>query len=195
MAYGVIMGQTPILSASGIEYDNSQTASVITGNNVQQAIDESVKKIESVESKSASWKLIYSESINKTISSSGSITNQTLLSNVLANIDYKKHPLLIMNFNGMVSLSRARYIHFDVGSAGYNLRMFTGSNKSEYSVGSYFLLGYEGDTASSDVRYYIMSGSEYINSKDCNLYFSTDGNSDTINLNLTFQIYGLKAPI
>ncbi len=34
MAYGVIMGQTPILSASGIEYDNSQTASVITGGGI-----------------------------------------------------------------------------------------------------------------------------------------------------------------
>lgn len=47
MAYGVIMGQTPILSASGIKYDNSQTASVITGNNVQDAIDQTVGAVQS----------------------------------------------------------------------------------------------------------------------------------------------------
>ncbi len=56
MAYGVIMGQTPILSASGIEYDNSQTASVITGNNVQDAIDQTVGKVKDIEA-NALWKI------------------------------------------------------------------------------------------------------------------------------------------
>lgn len=68
MAYGVIMGQTPILSASGIEYDNSQTASVITGNNVQQAIDESVKKIEDVVKTQSEFELVVEGSFNETIS-------------------------------------------------------------------------------------------------------------------------------
>ncbi len=67
MAYGVIMGQTPILSASGIEYDNSQTASVITGNNVQQAIDESVKKIQDVVKDQSKFEIITEGSFNETI--------------------------------------------------------------------------------------------------------------------------------
>lgn len=38
MAKGVILGQTP--NASNITYNNNQTSSIITGNNVQQAIDQ-----------------------------------------------------------------------------------------------------------------------------------------------------------
>lgn len=46
MAYGVILGQTPKqienpnTIASNVSYNNSQTSSIITGNNVQEAIDE-----------------------------------------------------------------------------------------------------------------------------------------------------------
>ena len=38
MAYGAILGQTP--TASNVTYNNSQTSSIITGTNVQQAIDQ-----------------------------------------------------------------------------------------------------------------------------------------------------------
>lgn len=46
MAYGVILGQTskqienPSTIASNVSYNNSQTSSIITGDNVQEAIDE-----------------------------------------------------------------------------------------------------------------------------------------------------------
>ena len=46
MAYGVILGQTPkqiknpTTIATNVSYNNSQTSSIITGNNVQKAIDE-----------------------------------------------------------------------------------------------------------------------------------------------------------
>ena len=38
MAYGAILSQTP--TASNVAYNNSQTSSIITGSNVQQAIDQ-----------------------------------------------------------------------------------------------------------------------------------------------------------
>ena len=38
MAYGVILGQTP--TAQNVTYNNSQTSSIITGTNVQSAIDQ-----------------------------------------------------------------------------------------------------------------------------------------------------------
>ena len=38
MAYGTILGQTP--TASNVSYNNSSTSSIITGANVQQAIDQ-----------------------------------------------------------------------------------------------------------------------------------------------------------
>ena len=38
MAYGTILGQTP--TASNVSYNNSSTSSIITGTNVQQAIDQ-----------------------------------------------------------------------------------------------------------------------------------------------------------
>ena len=46
MAYGAILGQAPILPenpqtiATNVTYNNSQTSSIITGSNVQQAIDQ-----------------------------------------------------------------------------------------------------------------------------------------------------------
>lgn len=46
MAYGAILGQTPkqiknpTTIATNVSYNNSQTSSIITGNNVQEAIDE-----------------------------------------------------------------------------------------------------------------------------------------------------------
>ena len=50
MAYGAILGQTPILTADGITYDNSKTSGVIKGNNVQDAIDQTVGKLETLSS-------------------------------------------------------------------------------------------------------------------------------------------------
>ena len=49
MAYGTILGQTPILTADGVTYDNSKTSGLITGNNVQDAIDQTVGKVKDIE--------------------------------------------------------------------------------------------------------------------------------------------------
>lgn len=67
MAHGALLGQTPILNAEGIEYDNSTTSGVITANNVQQAIDESVKKIQDVVKDQSKFEIIAEGSFNKTI--------------------------------------------------------------------------------------------------------------------------------
>lgn len=40
MAYGTILGQRPSTTATNVSYNNSQTSSIITSNNVQGAIDQ-----------------------------------------------------------------------------------------------------------------------------------------------------------
>ncbi len=54
MSYGGIIGQQPALEASGISYNNNQTSSIITGDNVQTAIDQLFTSVSNGKNKIAS---------------------------------------------------------------------------------------------------------------------------------------------
>ena len=54
MSYGGIIGQQPALEANGIAYNNSQTSSIITGDNVQTAIDQLFTSVSNGKNKIAS---------------------------------------------------------------------------------------------------------------------------------------------
>lgn len=54
MSYGGIIGQQPVLEANGIAYNNSQTSSIITGDNVQTAIDQLFTSVSNGKNKIAS---------------------------------------------------------------------------------------------------------------------------------------------
>lgn len=218
MAYGVVMGQTPILSASGIEYDNSQTASVITGNNVQLAIDESVKKIQTIENKVNSgvqWDLLANHHIEKQVT-----TREdkffTLVEKPLKGLDLRT-PILFMNVTGNIKTS------YDSTSLKLLFSDFTPSSRIatgdtyvqdviyfskglENNVDIYFPLFSSGKRLDStdetmiqnvyETRYEEKYTLFYVRNCDFKLLAASNTlGTSTINLNLTFQIYGLKAPI
>lgn len=82
MAYGSILGQTPTIPsnpttiATNVSYNNSQTSSVITGNNVQTAIDQLFTSVSNGKS------LIASAITDMGISTSSSDTFQTMANNI-----------------------------------------------------------------------------------------------------------------
>lgn len=74
MAYGAILGQTP--TASNVTYNNSQTSSIITGTNVQQAIDQLFTSVSNGKS------LIASAITDKGVSTSANDTFQQMATNI-----------------------------------------------------------------------------------------------------------------
>lgn len=74
MAYGAILGQTP--TASNVAYNNSQTSSIITGNNVQQAIDQLFTSVSNGKS------LIAGAITDKGVSTSANDTFQQMATNI-----------------------------------------------------------------------------------------------------------------
>lgn len=74
MAYGTILGQTP--TASNVTYNNSQTSSIITGTNVQQAIDQLFTSVSNGKT------LIASAITDKGVSTSASDTFQQMATNI-----------------------------------------------------------------------------------------------------------------
>lgn len=74
MAYGAILGQTP--TASNVTYNNSQTSSIITGTNVQQAIDQLFTSVSNGKS------LIAGAITDKGVSTSASDTFQQMATNI-----------------------------------------------------------------------------------------------------------------
>ena len=74
MAYGAILGQTP--TASNVTYNNSQTSSIITGTNVQQAIDQLFTSVSNGKG------LIASAITDKGVSTSANDTFQQMATNI-----------------------------------------------------------------------------------------------------------------
>lgn len=74
MAYGAILGQTPILTADGITYDNSKTSGLITGNNVQDAIDQTVGKLKTLSSR-FQWVKLGERTLNHSVNFNFSSTD------------------------------------------------------------------------------------------------------------------------
>lgn len=74
MAYGAILGQTP--TASNVTYNNSQTSSIITGTNVQQAIDQLFTSVSNGKG------LIASAITDKGVSTSASDTFAQMATNI-----------------------------------------------------------------------------------------------------------------
>lgn len=74
MAYGAILGQTP--TASNVTYNNSQTSSIITGTNVQQAIDQLFTSVSNGKA------LIAGAITDKGVSTSASDTFQQMATNI-----------------------------------------------------------------------------------------------------------------
>lgn len=188
MAYGVIMGQTPILSASGIEYDNSQTASVITGNNVQQAIDESVKKIESVESKVDSgvqWELLVNERVqgventtdghiypliasplkNKYLSQYGALFVCAHLTVTPAQNDFTLYFSAYLGKITGIDMEQGKTLGILATRDGVN-KNFDGGNRNDNRI-----------------------------NENSNLAMNYSSSTTQFNYDITFQIYGLKALI
>lgn len=131
MAYGSILGQTPI--ASNVLYNNSQTSSIITGNTVQQAIDQLFTSV------SNGKNLIASAITDKGVSTSGSDTFQTMANNIL-NINT---PTIITNiipvysnqyycnkFLGDFSKGLPDFFYFGTAGIG-NITLYT--NSTSYS--------------------------------------------------------------
>lgn len=131
MAYGNILGQTPI--ASNVLYNNSQTSSVITGNTVQQAIDQLFTSV------SNGKNLIASAITDKGVSTSGNDSFQTMANNIL-NINT---PTIITNINPVYTnlyycnqflgdFSKGLPDYFYFGTAGIgNITLHT--NSTSYS--------------------------------------------------------------
>ena len=82
MAYGAILGQTPIIPenpqtiATNVTYNNSQTSSIITGTNVQTAIDQLFTSVSNGKS------LIASAITDKGVSTSASDTFAQMATNI-----------------------------------------------------------------------------------------------------------------
>ena len=82
MAYGAILGQTPIIPenpktiATNVTYNNSQTSSIITGTNVQQAIDQLFTSV------SNGKQQIASAITDKGVSTSGTDSFATMSENI-----------------------------------------------------------------------------------------------------------------
>ena len=74
MAYGTILGQTP--TASNVSYNNSSTSSIITGANVQQAIDQLFTSV------SNGKQQIASAITDKGVSTSGTDSFATMAENI-----------------------------------------------------------------------------------------------------------------
>lgn len=74
MAYGTILGQTP--TASNVSYNNASTSSIITGTNVQQAIDQLFQSVSNGKS------LIASAITDKGVSTSASDSFATMAENI-----------------------------------------------------------------------------------------------------------------
>lgn len=76
MAYGVILGQTPKQTAENTSYNNSQTSSIITSNNVQGAIDQLFTSV-------SNGKSLIAEAItDKGVSTASNATFQTMANNI-----------------------------------------------------------------------------------------------------------------
>lgn len=82
MAYGQVLGQKPIIPsnpntiATNVSYNNSQTSSIITGTNVQEAIDQLFTSVSNGKS------LIASAITDKGVSTSASDSFQTMANNI-----------------------------------------------------------------------------------------------------------------
>lgn len=74
MAYGTILGQTP--TASSVSYNNASTSSIITGTNVQQAIDQLFQSVSNGKS------LIASAITDMGVSTSASDSFGTMADNI-----------------------------------------------------------------------------------------------------------------
>ena len=76
MAYGALLGKTPSSNASNVTYNNAQTSSIITSNNVQGAIDELFTSV-------SNGKTVLASAItDKGVSTSASDTFQQMANNV-----------------------------------------------------------------------------------------------------------------
>ena len=199
MAYGVIMGQTPILNASGVTYDNSQTSNIITANNVQQAIDESAKKIESV----LSWELIYDTQIIETYRSNSSKYNQILIENILSTMDSNNYFMLLIKSNSTMKVPLANYddvfgLSFrpDTDSRSPRLNILSNHGNTEKITNCLIPLYYNGDGDAYNKSYYTANYNSSTNfGFNYNLYLTADISNIDIFVDIDLKIYGLKAPI
>lgn len=100
MAYGAILGQTPILTADGVTYDNSKTSGLITGNNVQDAIDQTVGKVKDIEQVTASsgkWVKLKEVNFSDTVDQHDKEYQEQLTQDTI-----KKYVLLFVKVTGNV---------------------------------------------------------------------------------------------
>ena len=142
MAYGAILGQTP--TASNVTYNNSQTSSIITGTNVQQAIDQLFTSVSNGKTQ------IASAITDKGVSTSASDTFAQMAANIgniqsqpqyinygLANSgDSSGIGTLYNNFNPGIDLSINKdglYAISFIAWGRSNTALFVGSNGVSYS--------------------------------------------------------------
>lgn len=103
MAYGTILGQTP--TASNVSYNNASTSSIITGTNVQQAIDQLFTSV------SNGKQQIASAITDKGVSTSASDSFATMAENIgkiVSGIDislFNQEPTRLQELTGTIPLN------------------------------------------------------------------------------------------
>lgn len=103
MANGAILGQTP--TASNVSYNNASTSSIITGTNVQQAIDQLFQSVSNGKSQ------IASAITDKGVSTSASDSFATMAENIgkiVSGIDislFNQEPIKLTELTGTISLN------------------------------------------------------------------------------------------
>lgn len=190
MAYGAILGQTPILTADGITYDNSKTSGLITGNNVQDAIDQTVG---AVQSKFGKITLLKEVSIKQKFRFIGINSFQELLSLRDISKDLLKEPLaLIILLRGNITSENPEEttVAFCIDDENFMLDAFipvnASGNSSTAMNTSALALKKLTYVAGSNLKYYWQYNDVSFNSLQAKSSYG-----GTYNFDLTLTIYSI----
>lgn len=196
MAYGAILGQTPILTADGITYDNSKTSGLITGNNVQDAIDQTVGKVKDIEQLTKYGKITYvnSSSIRGNFYYPGG-SNDTLTTLDIPE-DIKRNSLaMIFVLDGVVQKVEGSYdtisLNFYIDNIKISEIFKVESNQSQTKFyTSMFMVKYFNSTRYYDLTYTYDLTQDTVPTHLNELKYSTNG-THTIGLNASIVTYSL----